>query len=125
MAKSIINTVTKRRNLKPRSWPYWETITKGRSVGFYRSETGGNWHARIRQPDSSYTASPIGGDISSDYAEMLDRAREWFDKAEGAEDVRYTVQKAVDDYVAHLRLHNGEDSAKGVQARPPVNLQTW
>ncbi len=121
MAKSILNTLEKRRKREIRLWPHWESISRGRSIGFYRSKKpkakGGNWHARVRQEDGSYVSKPLGGDIESDYSKMLDLAMEWFNRVKGVEDARYTIRMCVDDYIEHLRVEKGETPAKTALAR--------
>ncbi|MEW8029926.1 MAG: hypothetical protein AB2806_19595, partial [Candidatus Thiodiazotropha sp.] len=59
----------------------------------------------------------LGGEINSDYEEMLKLALVWFKKKNLVKDTRYTVQQAVDDYVSHLKVEKGEKSSKGVEQR--------
>ncbi|MEW8351953.1 MAG: tyrosine-type recombinase/integrase [Candidatus Thiodiazotropha taylori] len=113
---SKIDTLTKRRKLAPRTWPYWERIVKGQFIGFYRSPNGGTWHARI-SINRSQDYEKLGGEIDSEYEEMLKHALAWFKMKSLVKDTSYTVQQAVDDYVSHLRVENGEKSSKAVKQR--------
>lgn len=113
---SKIDTLTKRRKLPARAWPYWERVVKGQFIGFYRSTKGGTWHARISIAGTQ-DYERLGGEINSDYEEMLKLALVWFKKKNLVKDTRYTVQQAVDDYVSHLKVEKGEKSSKGVEQR--------
>lgn len=113
---SKIDTLTKRRKLPARSWPYWERVVKGQFIGFYRSAKGGTWHARISIAGTQ-DYEKLGGEIDSEYEEMLKLALAWFKKKNLVKDTRYTVQQAVDDYVSHLKVEKGEKSSKGVEQR--------
>ena len=118
-----INTVNRRKQLKPRAWPYWQPIAKGKAIGFHRTSTGGAWRARIRTPEGKQLFEALGGDLESEYENMLEKAREWFKCAVTLEDARYTVEQCVAGYVAHLKVENGPDSATGVQQRLKKHLQ--
>lgn len=118
---SKIDTITKRRKLPPRKWPYWERVVKGQFIGFYRSAKGGTWHARISIA-GSHDYEKLKGEIDSDYEEMLKLALVWFKKKSLVKDTHYTVQQAVNDYVSHLRVEKGEKSSKGVEQRLTKHL---
>ena len=117
-----LNTVHKRRQLKPRKWPYWQPVGKGKAVGFYRTTDGGTWRARIRTPEGKQLFEVLGGDLESEYDDMLVEAQKWFDLALTLEDARYTVKQAVADYVAHLKVEKGEKAAQHVKQRLEKHL---
>jgi len=118
-----INTLHRRKQLKPRKHRYWQTVAKGRAVGFYRTADGGTWHARIRTPEGKQQFEKLGGDLESGFDDMVEKAREWFDRAARLEDARYTVKQCIADYVAHLKVENGEDASKRVKQRLEKHLQ--
>ena len=117
-----INTRNRRRNLKPRSWPYWQTVGKGKSIGFYRTPEGGTWRARIRTPDGKHLYEPLGGGLDSEFDDMLSQAFRWFEQTEEVEDASYTVRQCVADYVAHLKVENSEDASRRVRQRLEKHL---
>lgn len=118
-----INTLNRRRQLKPRKHRYWQSVAKGRAVGFYRTADGGTWHARTRTPEGKQLFEALGGDLESEFDDMVDKARAWFERAVTLEDSRYTVNHCIADYVAHLKVENGPDSATGVKQRLEKHLQ--
>ncbi len=117
-----INTLNRRKQLKPRKAPYFHSIAKGKAIGFYRSADGGSWHARLRTPEGKQLHEPLGGDLDSEFDDMADKAREWFERAVTLEDARYTVKQCVADYVAHLKVENSEDASRRVKQRLEKHL---
>lgn len=105
-----LDSITKRRKLKPRSYPYWERISKGRFIGLYRTEDSGVWRARMGKA-GKYVFESLGGELDSEYADMLKVAQKWFKGAQAVEKVHYTVSDAVEDYIEKLKVENSEDSA--------------
>ena len=104
-----INTLNRRKQLKPRGWPYWEPVGKGKAIGFYPTETGGSWRARIRTPSGKQQFTQLGGDLDSEYDDMLKLAHAWFEEVSDVEDVNYNVKQCVKEYVAHLLVEKGSD----------------
>ena len=117
-----INTHNRRKQLKARTWPYWQPVGKGKAIGFYRTADGGSWRARIRTPEGKQLFEVLGGDLDSEYDDMLVKAQEWFGQALTLEDARYTVKQAVADYVAHLKVERGEKPAQHVKQRLEKHL---
>jgi hypothetical protein len=71
-----INTVNRRKQLKARAWPYWQPVAKGKAIGFHRTSTGGAWRARLRSPEGKQLFEALGGDLESEYEDMLEKAQE-------------------------------------------------
>lgn len=117
-----INTLNRRKQLKPRKHPYFQTLAKGKALGFYRTADGGTWHARMRTPEGNHITEPLGGDLVSEFDDMAQIARTWFEQVDTLEDSRYTVKQCIADYVAHLTVENGADSATGVKQRLEKHL---
>lgn len=102
----MIETITKRRKLKPRKTPYWDKIAVGKFIGFYKGDDNGTWHARTLINGKRYF-HPIGGDIDSDYEEKLKDAQSWFEemkKVEKPESAKHTIKTVVEDYIAYLEV---------------------
>lgn len=118
-----INTLNRRKLLKPRGWPYWQPVAKGKAIGFHRTATGGSWRARLRTPEGRQLFEALGCDLTSEYEYMLEKAQEWFERAVTLEDARYTVKQCVADYVAHLKVENGEAASKQVKQRLEKHLE--
>ncbi len=117
---STIDTITKRRKLKARKEPYWHKVTTGQYVGYRKTKEGGTWHARLRIPgDTKQIYEPLRKipDDAEAFEAALKAAQEWFSRAAAVTDHRYAVERCVEDYVSHLRVENGEDSATRVQQR--------
>ncbi len=110
---STIDTITKRRKLKPRKEPYWHKIAVGRYVGYRKTTTGGTWHIRLRRPDGKQEFEPLKGIAEGQdaFTDAFRSAQKWISSVESMPDYRYTVEQCIDDYVAHLRVQNGEDSS--------------
>ncbi|NOY15597.1 MAG: tyrosine-type recombinase/integrase [Gammaproteobacteria bacterium] len=107
-----INTVNRRKQLKARKTPYFHPIGKGKAIGFYRTPEGGTWHARQRAPDGKQVFKPLGGDLDSDYGDMLKTAQVWFEQVPVADGARnQTLQNCIDDYVEHLKVEKNPKTA--------------
>ena len=117
-----INTVHRRRQLKPRGWPYWQPVGKGKAIGFYRTADGGTWRARIRTPEGRQLFEVLGGKLDSEYDDMLVEAQKWFDQAMTLEDTRYTVKQAAADYVTHLKVEKSEKASTEAKQRLEKHL---
>lgn len=117
-----INTLNRRKQLKARTWPYWQPIAKGKAIGFHRTSAGGAWRARLRTPEGKQLFDALGGDLESEYEDMLEKAQQWFDCAVTLEDARYSVKQCVADYVDHLKVENSEGASKQVKQRLEKHL---
>ena len=116
-----IDTKAGRAALPSRREPYWHKITSGRYLGARRLDDGSStWVARFQIDRKKYYES-LGDDSALDFDAAVKKANAWFDaqgKAtnEGAEP-KYTVQNAIDDYVAHVRANKGSRAADLVPGR--------
>lgn len=102
----MIETITKRRKLKSRKEPYWQKIAVGKHIGFYRTDENGSWHARFLINGKRHF-HPLGGDIESEYEDMLKEAQAWFEemkKVEKPESARHTIKSVVEDYIEYLEV---------------------
>lgn len=119
MAVNKINTVRKRRDLKPRKEPYWFNFKMGAGIGLYRGETKNEWIARARDPAGvkKYVYRTLGTDEDLGYEAAELKARLFADEVAKVERPDYTVQDAINDYVQDARIRNGERSAKDAEQR--------
>ncbi len=109
----MLETITKRRKLKPRKSPYWQKVSVGKYIGFYRSVDGGSWHARILLDGKRYF-SPLNGAIDSNFEDMLILAGKWYNKAaksNNPDNVKQTIENTVDDYIQYLKNNRPNDAA--------------
>lgn len=118
-----IDTKTARQALPARREPYWHKLADRQHIGYRkRADGGGNWVARLTLPRTGKRVyQAIGDDIAVDFNAAVKTAQAYFDDAttktdQGAQ-LRYTVQQAIDDYVAHLRIHNSEATANQTEGR--------
>jgi len=114
-----MDTRTARRDLAPTKEPYWVQIRRGAFLGYRKNKkAGGVWIARIYAGNGKYTHETIGvaDDIQDangidvfDYAQAQEKARKWFNqfahKQAGIHYGPYTVQMAVDDYLAWFKIN--------------------
>jgi integrase len=107
--------------------PYWQTISKGCSIGYRRGSKGGTWIGRLRDDLGKQHYEALGAaDDSRDgdgltvysYAQAQERARAWF--ASKARELAghsepqigpYTVATAIEDYLA-ARERRGSKGVK-------------
>ena len=122
MARSNFNgvdTITERRKLTIRREPYWHKIRTGQYLGFRKSENSETWIARKRTDSGKQKYYSLGSieELATSGAAQ-DAALEWFKRvkqADSEQDTHYTVKQAVADYVAHLKVENGEKSSRAVK----------
>lgn len=120
----MIETITKRKKLKPRKTPYWQKIAVGKFIGFYKSTDASAWHARILINGKRYF-HPIGGDIDSDYEDMLKLANNWFEQAiklNNPDEAKQTIKSVIDDYIKWLKIEKSNDAAYRTQKQLEKHL---
>lgn len=110
-----IDTLAKRLRLKLRREPYWQQISKGKFLGYRRTNSGGSWVARIRGDDSKQRYHALGDDLK--FEDALKAANEWMESIGGVDNHRYTLRNTVDDYVKHLEINNSKQSSRDVKLR--------
>lgn len=130
---SKLDTREARSRLKVRGRPYWRLIEPGLHLGYRRlASKPGTWCVRRYVGSQTYTVETIKGALADDYADadgetVLDFAQA--QKAALAHKPRaaagpLTVQKAVEDYVAHLEARGGNTYDATVRANalilPPL-----
>ena len=109
-ANIILSSVVARDKLAPRSEVYFQSLGKGRALGYRRPSTTaiGTWRARYLAPGSTKQQhKPLG-----DFADLPPAARfgaakraaeAWFDHLSGGGVAQvYTVKEVCDRYVARL-----------------------
>ena len=105
-----------RERLKARREPYWLRIEKGAYLGFRRGPD--TWIARWRGRDARQQYRAVGEGI--DFDEAKRRAEQWLSQL-AASPVRIskrgTVRAALEAYLADLRRHGREDTAREVEGR--------
>jgi integrase len=109
-----LNTRTSRATLQQRTEPYWASVAKGLTVGYYKGRNGGTWTAKHYSVETGKRKQALGiadDHIDADGLTVLSfhqaqaAAREWF-KRKTHEDAGqvvsgpYTVANAMDDYMA-------------------------
>jgi len=117
-----IDTIAKRIRLKLRREPYWHKISKGRYLGYRRTQSGGSWIARVRGEDNKQKYHVL--DNGLEFEEALKAAAEWMGNVGDIENHRYTLKNAVDDYVKYLEINNSKQSSHDVDLRLKKHLST-
>jgi integrase len=132
MARAVRNpkldTRSARSKLPERREPHWTVISAGCALGYRRGAKGGTWLARMRGDDGKQHHDALGAaDDARDpdgltvfsFSQAQERAREFFtSKArqlaghDAPSEGPYTVQKAIEDYLADRALRG----SKGVRA---------
>lgn len=112
-----ITTKTDRQKLLPRREPYWKRVRKGCYVGFRKLASGeGTWIARWRDDTGKQHYRAMGE--FSEYDDAVKAAIPWFNQNEGGTNPKATtIETACRDYLAHLRTHKSESSAKDAEGR--------
>jgi len=110
-----IDTSAKRLRLKPRREPYWHQISKGKFLGYRRTNSGGSWIARMRGDDNKQRYHALRNVL--EFEDALKAANEWMESVSGIDNHRYTLRNAVDDYVKHLEINNSKQSSHDVKLR--------
>ncbi len=116
-----IDSKRKRTKLSPRREPYWHKLQKGGYVGFRVTPNGSKtWVARLRVGESQRFYS-IGGLDTVPVDEQFDaaqkQAREWFSQAGTVKKAGYTIKEVIDDYLKHLEINKGKNSAYDAKTR--------
>jgi integrase len=100
--------------LPKRHAPYWHTLTRGRALGYRKGSKGSVWLAKYRTADGKREQLLLGptddafdGETSDvlSFAAAQTKARDWFealDRDAGRRRPRYTVEDALDDYIANF-----------------------
>lgn len=116
--RAQIDTLAKRKKLAPRREPYWHKLGKGCFLGFRKTkDTHGTWVGRTQKgQNKKYTS--LGSDNELTFEGASSNALRWFKAApfdNQPEKIDYTIRMAVNDYIAHLKIHNSEDAAYRAQ----------
>ena len=101
-----IQTCRQRMTLKPRAFPYFQKIGKGRALGFRKTETGGSWIARRVKRQKRIGSHRMAYNVA------LRAANVWFDQLDGGGKATYTVGMAIVDYTKRLQAERGRKTAR-------------
>ena len=121
-----LDTKTGRAALAPKREPYWHKISTGRFLGVRRLEDGScTWIARY-QIDRKKFYQSLGDDRALDWDQAAKKAGDWFIEQTRVtkEDAKpdFTVQDAINDYVAAVRAEKGDKAADLVPGRLTKHL---
>jgi len=122
---TAIDTHAKRKKLTPKREPYWHKLGKGCFLGFRKTKNKhGTWIGRTQKEQrKKYTS--LGSDHELTFEGASSKALKWFKSdpfdSEPAK-TDYTISIAVDDYIAHLKIHNSEDAAYRTQKQLSKHL---
>ncbi len=121
----LLKNVGDRDGLKPRHAPYWHALRTGCYLGFRKTSatSKGAWLARYRDEDTGKQQLHSLGKFdhlpANEQFDAAKRAAEaWFDHmGGGGSGENVTVNRACEQYVAHLREHRGDASADDAAGR--------
>ena len=105
-----IKTLKGRQSCPMRAEPYWDSLGRGRGLGYRQGASGGSWVARIyRNGRMQYGAL---GDLAQlpDYTAAKAAAEHWFERLAGGADPRFDVLGAIERFAA-ARTADLEDPA--------------
>lgn len=111
-----IDSANKRRELVPRTEPYFHKLKKGQYLGFRRTVDGGTWTARLIASRQKFYHK-LGPEADLTYEDAHDAALAWFKTVVDVEDKNYTVNDAVDAYVDHLKVENSLVASQDTKQR--------
>lgn len=114
----MIQTVKQRAALKPRDEPYFVNVSRGRYLGFRKSETIGTWVAKAYDSREKKKTKKSLGDLghlpaADQYSAALKLAQEWFAHLDGGGSTeRINVAEACARYVRFLAERGRRNDAK-------------
>ena len=109
--KIKIDTPTARSRLKERNEPYWQQVAPGCYLGLRVGRNSNIWKARKRLDTGKQKYETLGTDTELDFNQALAAAGKWFGTTDAETVGRYTVKDCAKDYIKHLELNNGVESA--------------
>ena len=103
-------TLKGRQGCPVRAEPYWDSLGRGRGLGYRQGASGGSWVARVyRNGKMQYGALGDLGQLP-DYTAAKAAAEDWFERLAGGADPRFDVMGAIERYAA-ARTADLEDPA--------------
>lgn len=114
---NLIDSKTKRGDLKPRREPYWAALEKYGYLGYRKPQSGeGTWIARWRDEDGKEKYRALG--TFDHFDDAAKAARAWFTaNGAGVSHQKLTVQQACADYVTDLKAANRKSTASDAEGR--------
>ena len=119
---------TARAKLAVRNEPHWISLSKGRSIGFRKTASGGTWYAKNISETGKRTKTTLGIAESAllpdelNYAGALKEANVWFESVNisaGTANKKATVSVALDKYILNraAKGKNGQKTADAIEYR--------
>ena len=106
-----IDTRSGRLKLLSRREPYWHKLAMSEYLGYRKLKDGsGRWIAR-KTENRQYIYESLNCDGQVSFSDAQKMARLFFDQTNGLINYKYTVQDAIDEYVAHLSIENSMRSS--------------
>jgi integrase len=113
-----ITTKADRNKLKQRREPYWRRLEHKSYLGYRKLKRGaGTWIARLTTSDGGYQYQRIGSEAEFDLDTAARQAKEWMSVARTVGTANQTVQDCIDDYIEHLELEKGGETAREIKLR--------
>lgn len=117
----IIHTIKGRKDLKPRSAPYFRKIEPRCYIGYrkYKDGKNGSWvfrYSTTANPKKRYNVT-LGNEDTLSFDEAQREAVKLFSRYRTIGSHGYTVKDAVDAYIIHLEKHNSPRAAKDTRQR--------
>lgn len=112
-----IDTKTAQNKLPIRKEPYWYKLSAGEFVGYRKTSLSeGSWVAR-KTKNRKHKYESLHRDQNTTFSDAQKLARQFFERSNGVHKIDYTVQNAIDDYIAHMKVENSIRAAKEAQQR--------
>ena len=118
-----IQTVKQREALKPRREPYWDRLANGQHLGYRRTESGGTWIAKLRDPATGERSMKALGDLpgvdsKDQYDAAVKLARKWFEHiGHGGTNNKITFLDVCHQYVQELKDQGRTTTAQDTERR--------
>ncbi len=113
-----LTDIDKRKKLPVRREPYWTRIAGvGKHLGYRRTENGGTWIAKFRQPEGAHNTQSLGSEDGLDYTAALKAALDWFENAAGPESPNIKIKHAVVSYLDYLHDEKAESTYHSDRSR--------
>jgi len=114
---SRIDTKTARNKLGIRKEPYWYKLSTGEFLGYRKTSVSeGSWIAR-KTEHRKHVYESLNRDQNTTFSDAQKLARKFFERSNGIQQIDYTVQNAIDDYIDHMKVENSIKSAKEANQR--------
>jgi len=117
--KPRIDTLKGLKALEARHAVYWHKLAKGCHIGFRKTgdvgHDDGAWHARFTDLENGNARSQKALGSGLTFTRASELAHEFFATKNAGVDHKYTVEQAINEYVAHRHTNNGYESGHEVE----------